>query len=349
MQFFAMIEGKNINLRIFSLAWANAKTLKKSTCIVIPWFLMDDIRYIERSTGSPCVEKVYGRRALSLLYGTSCLSRLFAFVFLPLLARVPLFSKFYGFLQKLPGSKRKIKPFIEAYQINTSEFADAVESFRCFNDFFIRKLKPERRPIDRRPEIATLPADGRYLVYPDLQKVDGFYIKDQQFDLGAFLQEEAWGKRYSEGSMAIVRLCPTDYHRFHFPVNGKALETRNIPGTLYSVNPIALAKRLPILWENKRAITEIETDCFGTVSMVEVGATCVGTIHQTFQPNSTVAKGDEKGYFSFGGSCIVLLFEKGVIEFDIDLVKNSENYLETMGLFGSSLGKRKCEAPSCTP
>ncbi len=317
------------------------KTLKKSVCLMISSFQMDDIHYIERSTGKSCIEKVYGRRALSLLYGTSVGSRLFAFLFLPLLAQIPLFSRIYGFLQKSPRSQKKIEPFIKTYQIDVSEFAHPVSSFGSFNDFFIRKLKPECRSIDPRPEVAVLPADGRYLVYPDLREVNGFYVKGQEFDLATFLQEEAWGKRYSEGSMAIVRLCPTDYHRFHFPVQGKASQTRAIEGALYSVNPVALSGRLAILWENKRVITEIESEAFGTVSMIEVGATCVGSIHQTYQQGSTVRKGDEKGYFSFGGSCVVLLFEKGRIEFEKDLVENSARFLETRALFGQPLGKKK--------
>ncbi len=302
---------------------------------------MDDIRYIERSTGESCVEKVYGRRALSLLYGTSTLSKLFAFLFLPLLARVPLFSRIYGFLQKRESSRKKIEPFIQSYHVDTSEFSDSVDTYRSFNDFFIRKLKPECRPIDSRPDYATLPADGRYLVYPKIKEADGFYVKGQEFELGSFLQEEAWGKRYSEGSMVIVRLCPTDYHRFHFPVSGTAFPSQLIKGTLYSVNPVALGKKLSILWENKRVITEIESEEFGTVSMIEVGATCVGTVHQTYQSDTSVKKGDEKGYFSFGGSCIVLLFEKGRIEFEPDLVENSSRFLETRALFGSPLGKKK--------
>jgi phosphatidylserine decarboxylase len=77
-------------------------------------------------------------------------------------------------------------------------------------------------------------------------------------------------------------------------------------GRLFSVNPVALRKCLSILWENKRAVTELDTEAFGTVLCVEVGATCVGTIHQTYTPNQKVGKGSEKGYFSFGGSCLVI-------------------------------------------
>lgn len=300
---------------------------------------MDDIRYIERSTGEVCTEKVYGHRALSLLYGNSLLSRFFAFFFLPLLARIPLFSQLYGYLQTRSSSRKKIEPFIESYGVDSSEFADPISSYCSFNDFFIRKLKPERRPIDLDPSVAILPADGRYLVFPKVSQSDGFYVKGQEFHLDSFLKEEAWARRYWEGSMAIVRLCPTDYHRFHFPIGGVPSAAQTVSGTLYSVNPIALAKKLPILWENKRVITEIESELFGTVSMVEIGATCVGTIHQTYNPCTAVRKGDEKGYFSFGGSCIVLLFEKDRIEFHKDLVENSARYLETRGLFGTALGK----------
>ncbi len=303
-------------------------------------YFMDDIRYIERSSGELSTEKVYGHRALSLMYGTSFTSRLFAFFFLPLLARVPLFSHLYGLMQKSAASRKKIEPFIQTYQVDVSEFADPVSSFRSFNDFFIRKLKPECRPIDPDPGVAVLPADGRYLVFPKVGRAEGFYIKGQKFDLGTFLKEEALGRRYEEGSMVIARLCPTDYHRFHFPVDGLASASKLIMGSLYSVNPVALVKRLPILWENKRSITEIESEHFGTVSMVEVGATCVGTIHQTYSLESRVQKGDEKGYFSFGGSCIVLLFEKNRIEFEKDLIENSARYFETKGLFGTPLGKK---------
>jgi phosphatidylserine decarboxylase len=105
------------------------------------------------------------------------------------------------------------------------------------------------------------------------------------------------------------------------------------------VNPIALRKKLGILAENKRMITEIETERFGTILYVEVGATFVGSIHQTYTPNVQIGKGEEKGYFSFGGSCLVLLFEARRIVFDADLIENSKNGFETKALFGGSFGR----------
>lgn len=296
-----------------------------------------EIEYVDRKTGKVEREKIYGRWALSLLYGESLGARIFSFFFLPLLARVPWISALYGYLQKRPRSARKVGPFIAAFNINASEFEK--ENFHSFNDFFIRKLLPKHRPIDPDPLSAVLPADGRYFVFPDLNVTPGFYVKGQRFDLASFLQDSALSYRLSSGSMVVARLCPTDYHRFHFPCAGVPQISRQIEGSLFSVNPIALRKRLPILWENKRMVTEIETAEFGTLFFVEVGATCVGSIHQTYQAGRSVAKGAEKGFFSFGGSCIVLLFEKGRIRFDEDLVRNSEKGLETKALFGSSLGR----------
>lgn len=294
------------------------------------------IQYVDRKTGKVESEKIYGHRALSLLYGDSWSSRLFSLFLLPLLSRIPFFSKFYGFLQKHPSSAKKIAPFVSVYGIDTSEFERS--SFGSFNDFFIRKLKKEARPIVQDPRRAALPADGRYLVFPDLSHVDRFYVKGQLFDLSSFLQNGAYARRYADGAMAIARLCPTDYHRFHFVAEGVPQKARAIEGNFQSVNPIALRKNLSILWTNKRMLTDCNTEIFGKILYVEVGATCVGTIYQTYEVDKKVNKGDEKGYFSFGGSCLVILFEKGKIVFDSDLILNSKNGLETKGNFGESLG-----------
>lgn len=287
-----------------------------------------EIVYIDRKTGKRCIEKVYGHKALSLLYGGGWF---FSKLILPLLAQIPFFSYVYGYLQKRRASAKKIAPFIEAYGVDATEFTTT--QFSSFNDFFIRKLKAERRPIHPDPRVLSMPADGRYLAYPQF---DQFLVKGQTFSIETFLGKIPLARRYGEGSMAIIRLCPTDYHRFHFPCDGIPSKSVLINGPLYSVNPIALRKRLSILSENKRMITEIQTDCFGTFLYIEIGATAVGSIHQTYAPNQPVRKGEEKGFFEFGGSCIVLFFEKGAISFDADLIANTQKGLETRANFGES-------------
>jgi len=295
-----------------------------------------EVTYIDRKTGEKCVEKIYGDKILKLLYGDGLFQRLFSLVLLPVLAHIPFFSQFYGFLQKRRASAKKIAPFIQAYGIDASEFVET--EFATFNDFFIRKLKAEKRPIEKAAEIVVMPADGRYLVYP---KFDQFSVKGRQFSINAFLQNISLANRFADGSMVIIRLCPVDYHRFHFPCDGTPSKASLINGPLYSVSPIALKKNVTILSENKRMITEIETEKFGSILYVEIGATSVGSIQQTYVPDFPMHKGDEKGYFEFGGSCIVLLFEKNRIVFDEDLVKNTENGFETLGRLGQSLGRSR--------
>lgn len=301
--------------------------------------MSEKITVLDRITKNLFTEKVYGESWLKALYGKGGASFLFGKLLLPIMAGTPLFSKLYGWMQKRRSSKKKIVPFIRDFALDTSEFLDSVEHFQSFNDFFIRKLKKEARPIALGRDVAILPADGRYLVYPDIARADGFLVKGKKFSLVELLQEEKLAQMYAEGAMVLARLCPVDYHRFHFPMNCLPSIPSKITGDLYSVNPLALRKRIEIFSENKREITFLQTKNFGQVLFLEIGATCVGTIHHTFMPNEPYAKGDEKGYFSFGGSSLILLFEPGRIQFDQDLVEASQDKIEVRGLMGQTLGR----------
>jgi phosphatidylserine decarboxylase len=293
-----------------------------------------EISYVDRKSGQVCIEKVYGEKSLSLLYGSGLFKRCISSLLLPLFVKIPLFSRLYGYFQKSRFSAKKVTPFIRAYGIDASEFRES--EFASFNDFFIRKLKTSARPIAEDSLSLAAPADGRYFVYPRFSQ---FSIKGKTFSLESFLQDSALASQYLDGSMVIVRLCPVDYHRFHFPSDGIASKPRLINGYFYSVNPIALKKRIAIFSENKRVVTEIQTEAFGKILYVEIGATAVASICQTFRAETSVKKGEEKGYFEFGGSCIVLLFEKGRIEFDSDLLQNTKKGLETLCRFGESIAR----------
>ncbi|MBI3508363.1 MAG: phosphatidylserine decarboxylase [Chlamydiia bacterium] len=293
------------------------------------------IYYIDRKSGAKEEEKIYGGALLKFLYG----ERFFGWLLMHAFSRIPLFSYLAGYFQNRPASAKKVAPFIAEYGIDTSEFVKS--DFHSFNDFFTRKLQPACRPIVQDPHRLAMPADGRYLVFPKISELEKFYVKGQAFDLKQFLQDPILAHRYAEGSLLLVRLCPTDYHRFHFPCVGIPSRPRLIPGSLFSVNPIALQKRVAILFENKRMVTEFQTERFGQILYIEIGATCVGTIHQNYTPEKRVEKGEEKGCFSFGGSCIALLFESGRIRFDEDLIRNSQQKLETKAHFGDSFAVDK--------
>jgi phosphatidylserine decarboxylase len=300
---------------------------------------MMEIIYFDRSTKKLEKEKVYGQFFLQLLYGHGFLRRLCSFLFLPWFSRFSLLSRLYGWIQKSRLSRYKIAPFIKKFQVDASEFLEPVESFASFNDFFIRKLNPLCRPSIQGDRVAVLPADARYLVFPRIDQADGFWVKGKKFSLEELLQDSVLAQRYAQGALVIARLCPVDYHRFHFPCACTPGKARPLNGPLFSVNPIALKRSIEILSENKRIITPLSTSHFGTVQMIEIGATYVGTIYQTYTPMKKCAKAEEKGYFSFGGSCLILLFEPDRIRFDADLIKYSAQKIEVRGLLGSSLGK----------
>lgn len=292
-----------------------------------------EIECIDRATKTSFIEKVYGERALQFVYGTHPLGRICRSV----ISKNSLFSRLYGTFMNSSLSKRNIQPFIEKFRIDTEEFLEAPSQFKSFNDFFIRKLKPSCRPIDASPNSVIIPADGRYLFY---EKISHFTVKGKLFDLKTFLGNAHLAERYKEGSLAIARLCPTDYHRFHFPCNCIPSKTTRINGYYYSVNPIAIRENLAIFWENKRAITELESENFGKILYVEIGATNVGSIHQTFSSGTAYAKGSEKGYFAFGGSSLALLFEKDCLQFSQDLLNATARGLEIKCLMGQKMGQR---------
>lgn len=290
-----------------------------------------EIYVVNRETGKKFQEKVFGGDALKTLYGS-----FFGKLAAHFISRVPLVSYLYGFWQNLSLTKKNIVPFIETYHVDTSEFRLSVNEFRSFNDFFIRKLKPECRPIDPDKNTAVMPADGRYRFFQNIGEVDGFIVKGEKFNLAQLLGNKELSQRYTNGTMVMARLCPVDYHRFHFPVNCVAGLSRLINGYLYSVNPIAVKQNIDIFCQNKRMITELDSPEFGKVLFIDIGATNVGTINQTYEANFPYNKGDEKGYFSFGASALILLFEPGKIRLDPDLTKQSE--FEILCKMGTRIG-----------
>lgn len=300
---------------------------------------MTDILYIDRKTRQQQIEKIYKGNALRLLYGESQLSHLLRSWLLPSLAKWPWFSRLYGALQKHPSSVRKIQPFIQKFEVDSSEFLEPVSSYRSFNDFFIRKLKPEARPIHSDPCTAVIPADGRYYFYADIAKCPGFIVKGQKFELESLLGDASLAQEFQEGSMVLARLCPSDYHRFHFPCDCLPGSSKFINGWLYSVNPMAVKRNISILTQNKRTLCELRTPLFGRVIYMEIGATTVGSIQETYTPNQWQAKGAEKGYFEFGGSALILLFAKNTIQFDSDLLDATEKGMEIRCLLGQSMGR----------
>lgn len=291
------------------------------------------IIYFNRHTGKEETELVLGEQAIRQTYGT-----MKGRLALHLLIKRAFFSRLYGTHMNKPASARRIPGFIKQFGINMEEASTPPGGFANFNEFFYRQLKPGARPVDEAPEHAVFPADGRHSGFQDASQVSGVFVKGQTFDIPALLGDRKLGKRYAHGSLIISRLCPVDYHRFHFPVEGTPEETRLIPGPLASVSPYALRRRLSWLWTNKRTLTLLDSPQWGKVALIDVGATCVGSIFQTFTPGRPVDKGAEKGYFAFGGSTVITLFEPGRIQLAQDLLDCSARQQELYARVGSFMG-----------
>lgn len=294
---------------------------------------MDEIVYFDRYAKKACVEQVYGDRALRWIYGS-----LSGRLFLEVLVKRAIFSRWYGRRMDRMASRNRITAFIQQYGLDPSEFLHDVNAFASFNEFFARELKPNARPIDTNPASVIFPADGRHLCIPDISRADGLFVKGAMFDLTELLQDRSLADRFARGSLLLSRLCPIDYHRFHFPVAGTPSSARLVNGPLYSVNPMALIQNIRILAMNKRCVTELQSTPLGTVLLVEVGATCVGSICQTYAPGTSVTKGIEKGYFRFGGSSTITIFEPGRIRFDEDLLEHSRQRRELYARMGDRAG-----------
>ena len=301
---------------------------------------VEPIRYYDRYARALKTEQIYGEKWLRFAYENS----IGGFLVWSLVRRAA-FSKWYGRKMNKRTSALQILPFITEYNLDVDEFAKSPFDYKTFNEFFFRALKPSARPIAPGENVAVFPADGRHLGFPDVDSADGFYIKGKKFSLSALFGEDRLPenqreltRKFTGGAMLISRLCPVDYHRFHFPVSGVPGEARLINGWLYSVSPVALRINVQRLVENKRQLSLIESAAFGTVAMLEVGATNVGTIRQTYVPGRAVEKGAEKGLFAFGGSCVITLFQRGKITFDGDIVEQSQQWIETYARMGDRLG-----------
>ncbi|MBU5674883.1 phosphatidylserine decarboxylase [Alkaliphilus sp. MSJ-5] len=294
-----------------------------------------DIYYIDRKTGERKKEVVAGDRFLRWMYNTYSGNSI-----LQLIVKKKLFSSLYGKIQDIAFSKNKISSFVNQLniQMDEAEIEDILK-YKNFNDFFARRLKKDARPICNEAGSLVSPADGRVLAYENIKMDEIIQVKGSIYRLEELFQDTKLAQQYDGGTCVVVRLCPSDYHRFHFPDSGVSYYSKKIDGNYYSVNPIALSKIAKIYCENKREITLFNSDNFGQMVLIEVGATCVGSIIQTYEEGKKVEKGEEKGYFKFGGSTVIMFLQKDSVKIDDDIIKNTNDEIETKVDMGDRIGK----------
>jgi phosphatidylserine decarboxylase len=300
-----------------------------------------EIHFYNRVTKSMDQEKVYGDKMVEWLYQSESGKALST-----IMCKAPI-SKLYGALQSSPMSKSKIAPFIKNFNIPMEDYLpeegrNNESPYSSFNQFFIRRFKEGKREFVQSPDEMAAFSEARYYGYTSVHDdekipVKGFYLKPK-----ALLANTTWENTFQDGPLLLARLCPVDYHRFHYPDDGIILDDYRVEGLLHSVNPIALKAKEDILITNERHVTIVETKNFGKLAYIEVGAICVGKIVQSKKlvKGDSFKRGDEKGYFLFGGSTVIVVGEKGKWTPSQDILDYTKKGIETYLHLGMSVAKR---------
>lgn len=251
-----------------------------------------------------------------------------------LLAQTILCRKFvsdiYGWWQHTSWSKKKVEKFIAQYNISVDDCT--VQDFPNFNAFFTRK----RRSVEDLTAPGELPAiaDSKLSAIP-IRRRSRFAVKGVYYTVGELLENRALAREYEGGMCLIFRLAPDDYHRYAFPDKGTAEPTQQIQGVLHSVNPIAGS--MGVYRRNTRHYTVLHTEHFGDVIQMEVGALLVGKICN--HGRRSFEKLEEKGYFAYGGSTVILLCKKDTVTIDRDILEYSARGIETKVRLGERVGQ----------
>lgn len=296
------------------------------------------VKYYNRQKGVVEEEKVMAGESMALMY-----SHWFGRFIEYILASTNLFSNIVGEYYKSKWSKKDIKPFIENYQINTKDFRygsirskEFQDSFKSFDEFFTRDLILNARSFPIEKKLMPAFAEGRYFATESIHDILKFPVKGTYLRVKDLIptEEASW---FEQGPMLIARLCPMDYHRFHYPDDGTTYKSFHRFGRYHSVNPIALKHRPDCFIKNERRISILHSVNFGYLAYIEVGALFVGAIEQVHKENEPFKRGDLKGMFHFGGSTVILIGEKNRWTPSADLLEQSYKGIETFIKLGDTV------------
>lgn len=251
----------------------------------------------------------------------------------------PFISKLGGFFLNTRFSSVFIKGFAKRNNIDFSIYED--KKYRSYNDFFTRKIKPNKRKMSKLKNDLVCPCDGNLSVYP-IEEGSVFKIKNSIYRTEDLLEDVTLAKEYLGGYCLVFRLGVDNYHRYSYIDNGKILSHKKINGILHVVQEIAVLNHKAYV-RNTRQYMVLDTNNFDKVIHIEVGALMVGKINNYHTSGYKFTKGEEKGYFEFGGSTIILLFKRGIINVDEKILNNSINHVEVPVKLGEVIGKRNLD------
>lgn len=247
----------------------------------------------------------------------------------------PVVSLVAGKFMDTSLSKLCIKHFIRKNGIDRDDYL--AEDYRCFNDYFTRRIRPELRPVDYAKNALISPCDGMlsaYRVSPGCE----FSVKQIRYTAEELLRSETLAKRYEEGVCLVLRLGVNNYHRYCYIDNGAKTDNVHIRGRYNPVMPL-VSRSHPVYRENSREYCVLHTENFGDVVQIEVGACLVGRIVNHDGP-AQIRRGEEKGFFQYGGSTIVLFIEKDRIKLPEEIFEKTAQDIETPILFGTKIAEK---------
>ncbi|MCL1997797.1 MAG: phosphatidylserine decarboxylase [Turicibacter sp.] len=251
---------------------------------------------------------------------------------LPFLIKRKFLSRIYGAYCRTGFSVRNVPKFIREHNI---DMAGCKAEFSSYADFFSRE-KVFAFPQER--DVLFAPCEGLACVYENIKTDSLIAAKDSHFSLAELFQDERLAAEYADGTMLKIRLTPANYHRMHFFDDGKIVSEKFVDGHLYSVNPIAVSRIIRLYCQNKRAIFEMETEQFGRVAVVEVGATFVGSIVHLFEVGKAFSRGETASYFLPGGSLVLIFFQKGIFSPKDEILAHTQEGYETKISVGEEIG-----------
>ncbi len=287
------------------------------------------MRYIDRE-GNITIEDSGQDKLLRWMYDRSLGRTVLRFL------TKPTISKAAGWALDKKWSKIFISPFIQKNEIDMSLYEE--KNYNSYNDFFTRQIRKECRPIAEGENILISPCDGKLSVYP-IEENQHFMIKNTAYTLESLLRSKKLAKKYEGGTICVFRLTVDDYHRYCYVDDGRKSANHHIPGVFHTVNPAA-NDVYPIYKENTREFSLLQSKHFKTILMMEVGALMVGRI-VNHQEEAEVRRGEEKGMFEFGGSTVILIFQKNAVEIEKAILENTKNGYETIVKMGEEIGEKK--------
>lgn len=288
------------------------------------------MKYIDRKGNITIEEKDYDR-LLRYLYteraGRLCLRTLSS----------PAASRIVGAALNSSLSARLIPDFVKRNKINMTDYEE--QKYGSCRDFLTRSFASGARPVAGGDKVLVSPCDGRLSVHR-IGRDGSFYIKETEFTLEQLFRSKSLARRYVNGYAVVIRLSMEDCQRYCYAAEGVKSANVSLAGCRYAAVPAANGS-CPIYKENTREYSLLQTVRLGTILMLEVGFLGLGRIRNHHKGPRKVDKGEEKGYFEFGGSAIVLFLQHGKVRLDYDLLENTEHGYETIVKMGERIGEQK--------